>query len=172
MTLMPLDTLGVTSTDGVANVLATLLTVSATPATLLLEELARTQIRIEVLGCADRELTAAEHYRLDAGPITAGHHRTGLLRIASGLVVAETSLVILPQRIPRHARAALAGPASRSARSWPRSACSGWTGAPCAATAAWTLSAGTLRSSPPRCSRSAAKRWPSPPSGSPGTSAG
>lgn len=109
MTLMPLDTLGVTSTDGVANVLATLLTVSATPATLLLEELARTQIRIEVLGCADRELTAAEHYRLDAGPITAGHHRTGLLRIASGLVVAETSLVILPQRIPRHARAALAG---------------------------------------------------------------
>ena len=60
MTSMPLETLGVTSTDGVANVLATLLTVSATPATLLLEELARTQIRIEVLGRADRELTAGE----------------------------------------------------------------------------------------------------------------
>jgi hypothetical protein len=108
MTLMPLDTLGVTTTGGVANLLATLLAVSTTPATLLLEELARTQIRIEVRGRADRELTAAEHYRLDAGPITAGHHRTGLLRTASGLVAAETSLIILPQRIPPHARAALA----------------------------------------------------------------
>ena len=100
MTLMPLDTLGVTSTDGVANVLGTLLAVSTTPATLLLEELARTQIRIEVLGRADRELTAAEHYRLDAGPITAGHYRTGLLRTASGLVAAETSLVIVPPADP------------------------------------------------------------------------
>ena len=109
MTLMPLDTLGVTSTDGVANLLATILAVSTTPATLLLEELAHTQIRIEVLGRADRELTAAEHYRLDAGPIMAGQHRTGLLRTASGLVAAETSLIILPQRIPQHARVALAG---------------------------------------------------------------
>jgi hypothetical protein len=109
MTTMSLDTLGVTSTDGVANLLATILAVSTTPATLLLEELACTQIRIEVLGRADRELTAAEHYRLDAGPITAGQHRTGLLRTVSGLVAAETSLSILPQRIPLHARAALAG---------------------------------------------------------------
>ena len=109
MTAMSLDALGVTSTDGVASVLATLLTVSTTPATLLLEELARTQIRIEVLGRAGRELTAAEHYRLDAGPITAGHHRTGLLRTASGMVAAETSLVIVPQLIPPQARAALAG---------------------------------------------------------------
>jgi hypothetical protein len=109
MTVMPLDALGVTSTDGVASLLATLLAVSTTPATLLLEELARTQIRIEVLGRAERELTAAEHYRLEAGPVTAGHHRTGLLRTVSGVVAAETSLVILPQRIPPHARAALAG---------------------------------------------------------------
>jgi hypothetical protein len=109
MTVMTLDALGVTSTDGVANVLATLLTVSTTPATLLLEELAHTQIRIEVLGRADRELTAAEHYRLDAGPITSGYHRTGLLRTTSGMVAAETSLVILPQLIPPRARAALVG---------------------------------------------------------------
>jgi hypothetical protein len=108
MTVMSLDALGVTSTGDVASVLATLLTVSTTPATLLLEELARTQIRIEVLGRAGRELTAAEHHRLDAGPITAGHHRTGLLRTASGLVAAETSLIILLERIPPHARAALA----------------------------------------------------------------
>lgn len=109
MTVITLDALGVTSTDGVANVLATLLTVSTTPATLLLEELAHTQIRIEVLGRAHRELTAAEHYRLDAGPITSGYHRTGLLRTASGMVAAETSLVILPQLIPPRARAALVG---------------------------------------------------------------
>ena len=109
MTVMSLDALGVTSANGVADLLATLLAVSTTPATLLLEELARTQIRIEVLGRADRELTAGEHYRLDAGPITAGHHRTGLLRTTSGMVAAETSLVILPQLILPHARAALAG---------------------------------------------------------------
>ena len=108
MTVMPLDTLGVTTAAGAASLLAALLAVSTTPATLLLEELARSQIRIEVLGRADRELTAAEHYRLDAGPTTAGHHRTGLLRTASGLVAAETSLVILPARIPARARAALA----------------------------------------------------------------
>ncbi len=97
------------STGAVASLLATLLAASPTPATLLLEKLARTQFRIEVLGRADRELTAAERYRLDAGPITAGHHRTGLLRTASGMVAAETSLVFLPGRIPPHARAALAG---------------------------------------------------------------
>ena len=109
MTVISLDALGLTSPGAVASLLAAVLAASPGPATLLLEKLARTQIRIEVLGRADRELTAAEHYRLDAGPITAGHHRTGLLRTASGLVAAETSLIILPGRIPPHARAALAG---------------------------------------------------------------
>jgi hypothetical protein len=98
MTVISLDALGVTSTGGVASVLTALLAASTTPAALLLEELAHTQIRIEVLGRADRELTAAEHYRLDAGLITAGHHRTGLLRVGSGMVAAETSLVILAGR--------------------------------------------------------------------------
>ena len=37
MNLMSLDALGVTSTDGVTTLLATLLAVSPTPATLLLE---------------------------------------------------------------------------------------------------------------------------------------
>jgi hypothetical protein len=110
MTVISLDALGVTSTGGVASVLATLLAASTTPAALLLEELAHTQIRIEVLGRADRELTAAERYRLDAGLITAGDHRTGLLRTGSGMVAAETSLVILPQRLPPHARTVLGGP--------------------------------------------------------------
>ena len=109
MTVISLDALGVTSTGAVASLLAAVLAASPGPATLVLEDLARTRIRIEVLGRADRKLTAAEHYRLDAGPITAGHHRTGLLRTASGMVAAETSLIILPGRIPPDARAALAG---------------------------------------------------------------
>ena len=97
------------SAGAVASLLAAVLAASPAPATLLLEELARTQFRIEVLGRADRELTAAERCRLNAGPITAGQHRTGLLCTASGMVAAETSLVILPGRVPRHALAALAG---------------------------------------------------------------
>lgn len=108
MTFTPFDALGVPATDAVANMLATLLTVSTTPATVLLEELARTKISIEVLGRADRDLTAAEHFRLDAGPITAGHHRTGLLRTTNGVVAAETSLMILLPLIPPQTRAALA----------------------------------------------------------------
>ena len=56
-----------------------------------------------MLGRADRELTAAEHYRLDVGPITAGHHRTGLLRTASGMVCGRD------RGPPARARAALAG---------------------------------------------------------------
>jgi hypothetical protein len=91
---------GVTSAAGVANLLATLLTVSEDPATLLLEGLAGDELHIEVLGRTDRELTAAEHYRLEAGPITTGHYRTGLLRTKGGVVAAETSLVILSQRLP------------------------------------------------------------------------
>ena len=66
-----------------AHLLATLLAVCAAPATLLLEELARTQLRVEVLSRADQALTAAGHYRLEACRVTAGHHRTGLLRSAS-----------------------------------------------------------------------------------------
>ena len=67
MTVISLDALGLTSPGAVASLLAAVLAASPAPATLLLETLARTQIRIEVLGRADRELTAAEHYRLDAG---------------------------------------------------------------------------------------------------------
>jgi len=150
MTVMPLHALGVTTTGGAASVLATILTVSTTPAALLLEELARTQIHLEVLGRANRELTTAEHHRLDAGPITAGHHRTALLRTASGLVAAETSLLIVPQRIPSHARAALAGTRTPAARTPP---------------------AASSRSSPPRSWPSTASRSPSPPNRSPASSA-
>ena len=98
----------VTSADGLASLLAAVLAVSERPVTLLLEELAHTKIRIEALNRTDRELTASEHYRLDARPITSAHHRAELLRTKDGIVAAETELIILPQRLPAGARAALA----------------------------------------------------------------
>jgi hypothetical protein len=90
-----------------ASLLATVLAVSERPATVLLEELAHTEIRIEVISCTDRNLTASEHDRLNADPITSGQHHAGLLRIMGGIVVAETEVVILSQRLPPGARAAL-----------------------------------------------------------------
>lgn len=98
----------VTSADGLASLLAIVLAVSERPVTLLLEELARIEIRLEVLSRTDRELTAYEHHRLDAGPITSAHYRAELLRTRGGIVAAETELIILPQRLPAGARAALA----------------------------------------------------------------
>ena len=103
-----LNVCDVTSADGLASLLATVLAVSERPATPLLEGLAHTEIHIEVLSRTDRELTASEHDRLDAGPITSGHCRAALLRTKSGIVAAETDLVILPQRLPTDARVALA----------------------------------------------------------------
>jgi hypothetical protein len=127
--LVPPSLCDVTSADGMASLLATVLAVSGRLATLLLEELAHTKIRIEVLDRTDRELTASEHYRLDAGPITSAHHRAELLRTKDGIVAAETELIILPQSLP-----VPAPPwpilASHSARSWRSSARGGWTAAP------------------------------------------
>ena len=97
----------VTSADGLASLLATVLAVSERPVTLLLEELAHIEIHSEVLSRTDRELTASEHRRLNADPVTSAHHRAELL-LARGIVAAETELIILPQRLPAGARAALA----------------------------------------------------------------
>jgi hypothetical protein len=101
-------TCDVATADGKASLLATVLAVSERPAPLLLEELAHTEIRIEVLSHTDRALTASEHHMLDAGPVTFAHHCAELLRTRGGIVAAETELVILPQRLPADARAALA----------------------------------------------------------------
>ena len=112
----------VTSADGLASLLATVLAASERPVPLLLEELAHTGIRFEMLSRSDRELTVFEHRTLDADPVTVAHHRAELLRTENGIVAAETGLIILPQRLPAGARAAVAGRASRSARSWRGSA--------------------------------------------------
>jgi len=113
---IPPGTCDATFADAAASLIATVLVMSERPAALLLEELAHTRTRAEMLSRTDRELTASEHYRLDAGLISSGHCRTGLLRTEGGIVVAETELVILPHRLPAGVRAALARtrmPASR-----------------------------------------------------------
>lgn len=103
-----LNVCDVTSPEGLASLLATVLTVSERPPTLLLEALANTEIYIEVLSRTDRGLTASEHDRLDTGQITSGHCRAGILHTKSGIVAAETDLVILRQRLPTDTFVALA----------------------------------------------------------------
>src|SRR5712691_8732284 len=87
------------------------------PATLMFEELAGEQVRIELASRVDRPLTAAESHELQVSPDAAGHHRTGRLRTASsGLLVAEVSSLVIPWRLPASARAALGipGPGDRT----------------------------------------------------------
>jgi hypothetical protein len=103
-----LNVCDVTSPEGLASLLANVLTVSERPPTLLLEELANTEIYVEVLSRTDRGLTASEYDRLDAGQITSGHCRAGILHTKSGIVAAETDLVILRQRLPIDTFVALA----------------------------------------------------------------
>jgi hypothetical protein len=81
------------------------------PATILFEELAGEQVRIELAGCADRPLTAAECRDLRIGPGARGHERRGTLRtVNSGLVAAEVSSIVVPDRLPASARTALGMP--------------------------------------------------------------
>jgi hypothetical protein len=90
---------------------AALLASGTGTATALFEELAGEQIRIELTGCADRPLTAAECLELHMGPGAYGHRRTGTLRtVSSGLAVAEVSSVVVPSRLPASARRALGIP--------------------------------------------------------------
>jgi hypothetical protein len=100
----------VTGLQAAASVVA-LLARNAGPATLLFEELAHEQIRIEMTGRADRLLTSAECFELHAAPGTSGHYRSGALRTASsGLLVAEVTSLVLPWRLPAPAREALGIP--------------------------------------------------------------
>jgi hypothetical protein len=81
------------------------------PATALFEELAGEQIRIELTGRADRPLTAAECVELRASLGTLGHQRTGTLcTVSSGLIAAEVTSVVIPDRLPASALKALGIP--------------------------------------------------------------
>jgi len=97
-----------TSAAPAAASVAALLARGTGPATALFEELAGEQIRIELTGRADRQLTAAECLELQTGPGAYGHQRTGTLRTAvSGMVAAEVSSVVVSGRLPAAARRAL-----------------------------------------------------------------
>ena len=81
------------------------------PATILFEELAGEQIRIELTGCADRPLTPAECHDLRLAPGARGYERVGTLRtVNSGLVAAEVSSLVVPGRLPASACTALGLP--------------------------------------------------------------
>jgi hypothetical protein len=81
------------------------------PATILFEELAGEQIRIELTGCADRPLTLAECHDLRVALGARGYERAGTLRtVNSGLVAAEVSSLVVPGRLPASACTALGLP--------------------------------------------------------------
>jgi hypothetical protein len=78
------------------------------PATALFEELAGEPVRIDLTGNAYRLLTPAECLDLGISPGAYGYQRNGTLRtVNSGLVAAEVSSVVVPDRLPPAARRAL-----------------------------------------------------------------
>ena len=82
--------------------LAAWLNATPKPLTSLLEDIAHTPVRLQVLAEGERPLTRREQYRLSAEGLTACRWRHGLL-LAGGQVAASTSLVWLPARLPAEA---------------------------------------------------------------------
>jgi hypothetical protein len=81
------------------------------PATLLFEELAGEPVRIDLTGTTHRLLTLTECLELSVSPGTYGQQRNGMLRtVYSGLVAAEVSSLVVPDRLPPAARSALGMP--------------------------------------------------------------
>jgi hypothetical protein len=94
-----------------AALIVALLARNPSPATLLFEELAGEQVRVDLADRVDRPLTAAECHELHVSPGTSGHHRIGRLRtVTSGLVVAEVTSLVIAGRLPASARTALGIP--------------------------------------------------------------
>jgi hypothetical protein len=81
------------------------------PATALFEELAGEPVRIDLTGNAYRLLIPAECLELGISAGAYGYQRNGTLRtVNSGLVAAEVSSVVVPDRLPPAARRALSMP--------------------------------------------------------------
>jgi hypothetical protein len=81
------------------------------PATLLFEELAGEAVRIDLTGSGNRVLTLTECFELGVSPGAYGHQRNGILRtVGSGMVAAEVSSLVVPDRLPSSARRALGMP--------------------------------------------------------------
>ncbi len=83
----------------------------AGPATALFEELAGEPVRIALTGNVYRLLTPRECLDLEISPGAYGYQRNGTLHtVKSGLVAAEVSSVVVPDRIHPAARRALGMP--------------------------------------------------------------
>jgi hypothetical protein len=81
------------------------------PATVLFEQLAGEQVRIELTERYNRPLTAAECQDLQLALGGCGHYRAGVLRmVPSGLVTAEVTSLVIGPRIPGAARRSLGIP--------------------------------------------------------------
>jgi hypothetical protein len=81
------------------------------PATALFEELTGEPVRIDLTGRAERLLTMTECLELLVSPGQYGHQRNGALRaVNSGLVAAEVSSLVVPDRLPAAALRALGIP--------------------------------------------------------------
>jgi hypothetical protein len=81
------------------------------PATLLFEELAGEPVRIDLTGSGTRLLTLTECFELGVSPGAYGQERSGTLRtVGSGLVAAEVTSLVVPDRLPAAARRALGMP--------------------------------------------------------------
>jgi hypothetical protein len=166
-----LNVCAVPSADGMASLLATVLAVSECPATVLLEELAHTEIPIEVISCTDRNLTASEHDRLNADRSLPGSITPGFCASWVASWWRKPNWSYCHSGCPSMPAPPWFERASRSARSWLSSARGGWTVAPCAAGAVRIPLARTWRLSPWQCWRSAIPRSASLPKRSLGHSA-
>src|ERR1700722_13197425 len=83
----------------VGTVLAAWMNASPRPFTAILQDLAATPVRIQVLNAGERPLTDREQFRLNATGLAGCRWRHGLL-IADGKVAASTVLLWLPARLP------------------------------------------------------------------------
>jgi hypothetical protein len=99
-----------TSAQAAASVVARLAR-GTRPATTLFEELVGEPVRIDLTCTSDRVLTMTECLELQVGPGGHGHQRIGTLcAVNSGLVAAEVSSLVIPDRLPADARRALGIP--------------------------------------------------------------
>lgn len=83
----------------VGSVLAAWLNASPKPFTALLQDIASTPVRVEVLRDGERPLTDPERFRLNAAGLACCRWRHSLL-VADGQVAAFTTLLWLPARLP------------------------------------------------------------------------